>query len=289
MKIKINLKKNEKKLLVVSLPDSNHYQRISNLKINIGKKYEIIRDKKWGNKILLLEESTQLPSFTFNLKSHSIKTEINPKLSLNSYLKINIPKIYLAPNRFINGEDPKIKKLAKTIVGKEKKLKKIIEKLHYFTLSYLTYGKPTDGLYSYNQALTEKITDCGGFSTFLASLLQSQGIPCRLVVGFIVSNNIWKKILSMLDVRSLMFDDLFMHAWLEILLPDGSWLPLDPSIEWRRDRGLSRRQGGFGHIPSDRLVTSFGCDFKIKINNKNYQIDLLQKPNLLNKVLEVKC
>ncbi|MGB9883283.1 MAG: transglutaminase-like domain-containing protein [Microgenomates group bacterium] len=280
MKIKINLKNNEKKLLVLSLPYSNHYQRISNLKIKIDKKYEIIEDKKWGNQILIIDKNSQL-SLNFNLKSYSIKTEINTKFNLYSYSKINIPKIYLTPNRFINGEDPKIKKLAKTIVGKEKNLKKIIEKLYYFTLSYLTYGKPTDGLYSYKQALTEKITDCGGFSTFLASLLQSQGIPCRLVVGFIVSNNIWKKILSMLDVRSLMFHDLFMHVWLEVLLPDGSWFPLDSSIEWRRNKRLTKKQGGFGYIPTDRLVTSFGCDFKIKINNKNYQIDLLQKPNLL--------
>jgi transglutaminase-like putative cysteine protease len=158
----------------------------------------------------------------------------------------------------------------------------VVKKLYDFTLEYLTYGKPIDGLYPYSQALNEKITDCGGFSTFLSSLLQSKNIPARLVIGFIIKKNLFLDFLSTFNFCLLTFDSLLIHAWLEILLPDGSFFPLDPSIDWRRKKGLTKRQGGFGFIPDDRLVTSCGCDFDLNINGKNYKIDLLQKPILLN-------
>ncbi|GIW63360.1 MAG: hypothetical protein KatS3mg091_162 [Patescibacteria group bacterium] len=59
-----------------------------------------------------------------------------------------------------------------------------------------------------------------------------------------------------------------MHAWLETQLPNKVWFPMDPSLEWKRKKGLTKRQGGFGYIPADRLVVSFGCDFDIKIGGK---------------------
>ncbi|MBI2641154.1 transglutaminase domain-containing protein, partial [Candidatus Roizmanbacteria bacterium] len=122
------------------------------------------------------------------------------------------------------------------------------------------------------------VTDCGGFSTFLASLLQSIGIPSRLVVGFLIIESVLKRISSMFHVPRFTFHDLSMHAWLEVLLPNNSWFPLDPSIEWRRANSLTKREGGFGFIPADRLVVSFGQDFTLNIQGETYRVDLLQNP-----------
>lgn len=69
-----------------------------------------------------------------------------------------------------------------------------------------------------------------------------------------------------------------MHAWPEALLPDGSWFPFDPSLEWRRGTGQTKRQGGFGYIPDDRLVVSYGQDFTIKYKGKPIRLDILQNP-----------
>jgi len=270
------LKFNNQNQIIFSLPQSSNYHQISNLKIN-SKNYQIIDEKKWGNKVVVLKDKSEV---NFTLKPFSLKSLINPSLTLESYQKTKIPKIYLTPNRFINGDDPKIKSLAKKIIGKEKNLLKVVKNLYNFTLDYLSYGKPIDGLYPYRQALKEKTTDCGGFSTFLASLLQSQKIPTRLVVGFLIKKNFIKDFLNTLHVILYTFHDLLMHAWLEILLPDGNFFPLDSSIDWRRKKRLTKRQGGFGFIPNDRLVTSYGCDFDLKIEGKNYKIELLQKFNL---------
>jgi len=260
--------------IIFSLPQSSHYHQIANLKIN-SKNYQIINEKKWGNKVVVLKDKSEI---NFTLKPFSFKSFIDPTLTLESYKKNKIPKIYLTPNRFINGHDSKIKSLSEKVLNQEKNLLKVLKKLYDFTLEYLTYGKPIDGLYPYSQALNEKTTDCGGFSTFLASLYQSLNIPSRLVVGFLIKKNIVKNFLNTLHVIRYTFHDLFIHAWLEILLPDGSFFPLDPSLDWRRRKKLTKREGGFGFIPKDRLVTSYGCDFELKIGGENYKIDLLQKP-----------
>lgn len=279
IKFSLEFPKNRGELLIFSLPQTNHYQNIFKINLIPPRKWKTVKDKQWGNKILVLtlNDVKKKSMINFQINPKSFKISINKNYKLSDYQKIKI-----FPNRFISGQDNKIRQIAKKIIGKEQNLAKIIKKLYNFTLNYLYYGRPITGLYSYKQAMEERVTDCGGFSTFLASLLQSLNIPCRLVVGFIIKKDILKKFLSMLHVSCYMFHHLTIHAWLEVLLPDNSWFPLDPSIDWRRRKGLSKRQGGFGIIPADRLVTSFGCDFNIKVNNKNFTIDLLQKPIYVN-------
>lgn len=252
--------------LIFALPQTNHYQTITKIEFKPpGLKPKIIVEGE--NKIgFFTFDVDREVAIQFTTSPKTFQTYLNRKLTIQDYNN-NL----FQPNRFINGTDNQIKKLTKNIVGKEKFLSKIISKLYYFTLDYLTYGKPFEGLYSYQQAMEERTTDCGGFATFLASLLQSVNIPSRLVVGFLIKKNFINQILST-------FNFLLMHAWLEVLLPDDSWLPLDPSIEWRRNKSLTKRQGGFGFIPADRLVVSFGCDHRIKVNDKIYQIDILQNP-----------
>jgi hypothetical protein len=260
--------------VIFSLPQTNHYQTIENLTIRGAAK--ILRGRKWGNKIALftLNDVKEKIEIVFQHSPKPTKKTIDDVWSLTDY-KNN----QLYHGRVVNGNDPKIIKIAKEVVGEEQNLRQVINKLYNFTLGYLTYGRPTEGLYTYKEALKERITDCGGFSTFLASLLQSLGIPSRLVVGFFIKDSLIKIFFSnMLHVTSYKLQDLLMHAWLEVLLPNNSWFPLDPSIEWRRNKGLTKRLGGFGFIPADRLVVSHGCDFRLKINDKIYKVDLLQKP-----------
>lgn len=271
--------KNRGEEIVFSIPQSNHYQQIKNLQISPAPHLQIL--DQWGNEIFIFNDVLKIDiKFQAYLKELKVKKEMVKKFFVNDYHKLPKEQLifYLQPNRFINGEDKQIKQIAKKIAGKEINLYQMIKKIYYYTLNYLTYANPIDDLYSYKQALLNKKTDCGGFSTFFLSLCHALKIPARLTVGFLVTNHKLKRIFSVLNVRNLTLDDLFIHAWPEILLPDGSWLPLDPSIEWRRKKRLTKRKGGWGEIPADRLVVSFGCDFNIKIGKKVYQFDLLQKP-----------
>lgn len=262
--------------LIFSLPQSNHYQEMSNL--NWKNKIIKVNENKIG--IITLNDVRKEIRLDFKTNLKSIRRNLNKNYKLNDYSKsvLKQNQQYLILNRFINGQDDLVNYLTKSRIKKEENLSNIISSLYQLTLDFLTYGKPTVGLYSYKQAVEERITDCGGFATFLISLLNAAGIPAHLVVGYLIKDNIKTKISTLFGFRVLDLGFLTIHAWLEVLLPDGSWFPLDPSIDWRRSRGLTKREGGFGFIPADRLVTSFGCDFKIKINNKDYQIDIFQQP-----------
>ncbi len=263
--------KNNYQYIVFSIPKNNHYQKIKNL--SIYKKNKLLIDKKNQNKLILFPNKKNIsPYVNFELKCLSIKKTIYDNFTLNDY-----NNFFIVNNEFINGKDKLIKKLSKKIVNDKINLKLIVDKLYNFTLNYLEYGKPIDDLYDYKTAYLNKITDCGGFSTFLASLFHSLNIPTRLVIGYIIKKDIFKNFFSALNLNSYDFSNLLIHAWLEILLPDNSWYPLDPAIEWKRLKKLSKKQGGNGFIPDDRLVISYGCQHKIKINNQYYQFPIFQK------------
>ncbi len=277
----LNSLKNRGDYVIFALPQSNQYQRIEELSYN-KKPLKIIREKRWNNRVAVfrLNDVKDKVGITFALTLKVVRAEIPSTLTLRSNPRetFSAENYHFKADRLINGKDPAVIALVKDTVGERNNLKFLIKKLYDFTLEYLTYGNPMEGLYSYKQAMEERTTDCGGFSTFLASLLQSVGIPSRLAVGFLIRKNRIKDVFSMLHVTSCMFHDLLMHAWLEVLLPDGTMFPLDPSIEWRRAKRLTKREGGFGEIPADRLVLSYGQGFSFKIDKKRYNVDLLQYP-----------
>ena len=126
-------------------------------------------------------------------------------------------------------------------------------------LGSLSYGNPIDGLYTADQAREQKIVDCGGFDTVLQDELQKRGVESRIVAGF------WAG-----------YEDNDMHAWLEI----GN-TPADPSMDYLRSRGRSKKSGGLGFVGSDRIAMSVGSFFDIEVGGKQYPVDILQNPILI--------
>lgn len=268
-RVELTLRQKGKKYVVFALPETNQYQTIQNLSLRPSPIN--VNSDKWGNMAtsFSLNDVGNI-SIKFMYSPKSVKKIIPDQFSLKDYKKGLHYALYYKSSRFVNGGDKTVQKLARSALNRQHlNLAKTATLLYELTLKYLTYGKPTEGLYPYSQALKEKITDCGGYSTFLLSLLQSIGIPGRLLVGFL---------LSKYAVQDLSFGFFSMHAWPEILLPDGTWFPVDPSIEWRRKKGLTKREGGFGEVPADRLVVSYGFDHEVKIDNKKYKIDIFQNP-----------
>lgn len=132
------------------------------------------------------------------------------------------------------------------------------------TLQRLTYGNPIPGLYTAKQAMELVAVDCGGFSSYLITLLQDAKITARLVAGF------WAG-----------YHDNGMHAWAEAALPDDTWLPLDASTDWLHQRGRTKKIGGFGVLGSDRVVISVDDDHVIQLDDQSYNVGMLQWPMLL--------
>ena len=184
------------------------------------------------------------------------------KFLLNDYAPVKSEnEIWLSANRFLQPENPEIKKIAKNIAGAKKDVLEIIKKLNAHVASHLKYGQPILDLYSASDSLKKEMIDCGGFASLLISLCLSLGIPARIVSGF------WAG-----------YSDNAMHVWAEIQLPDGSWIPADPTVENLKKMGRTKKTGQLGFIGSDRIVFSHGCDLEINTHTGKVKIDILQNP-----------
>jgi len=256
--------------ILFPIPMTNQYQNISRLTYSLNAQQFI--EKEFGNKTLVFpqEKPSQL---LFLHQSKSVFYDFD---------SIRLLKItsHMSDDKYISSTGSDLVALNRKLIPADKvSEEQVVKHLYYGLIDYLEYGNPIDGLYTFSQALKDKKTDCGGFATLLASLLKVNGIHSRLVVGYLLSKK-RKTQLKRLIQKKLTFNDISMHAWLEVPTSQG-WFPLDPSIEWKRLRGLSHRQGGFGYTPDDRLVVSYGHNLSMKINKKEYSFPILQHPEKL--------
>jgi len=182
--------------------------------------------------------------------------------ALSDYAQAKLPQEYLSENRYLK-VDEETKRIAGQVIEGAKDVKTIIDRLNSYVVKRLRYGSPIRGLYSAEEALRKPQVDCGGFDTLLISLCLALGIPARIVSGF------W-----------LGYPLNHMHAWIEIMLPDGTWIPADPSLEKLRQEKRTEKEGGLGFAGSDRLKLSRGCDIEIPLDGRIEVVPLLQHPAL---------
>lgn len=174
-----------------------------------------------------------------------------------------LDKKYLRSNRYVSLELPEIKKIAEEVLQKQKMLDLALKRVNEYVIKQLAYGRPKTGLYSVSEALSGQTVDCGGYDTLFVSICLALGIPARVVSGF------W-----------LGYEKNEMHAWVELQLPNGKWLPADPSVEALRKSGGTKKLGALGFIGADRVTMSYGCDIQLDRDN-DFVTDILQVPFVL--------
>lgn len=165
------------------------------------------------------------------------------------------------PSNHLQSNAKRIKQLAELIREGEQNVLRTIQRINHYVITHLTYGNTTSGLYSALEALENEMVDCGGFDSLFVSLCNALGIPARIVSGF------WAG-----------YPKNNMHAWVEVMLPNGQWIPADPSAEHLRRKGRIAKSGKLGFVGSDRIMLSFGCDIPIQIDGNAIIIDILQTP-----------
>jgi transglutaminase-like putative cysteine protease len=284
LSLKLPLSSDRKEAVLFGLPTSNQYQRLDSVTTSIYPTAVSLKPDLPENKIVVFkvvdQNSTEL-RIEGNITLQSVSSDMNNlKLPLREYQSLANKQVaeYLKPSKCINGQDRQIKRLVEDNHLTSESLADTLKNTYKFVLSYLKYDHPIEGLYTYQQAIEMQAVDCGGFSTLLGSLLQAQGIPNRLVVGYLVKNSYLNSWLKWWPLSTLNESNLTMHAWLEVWVSGTEWLPLDASVEWRRRAGLTRRGGGFGQTEADRVVISFGCDFSYPDGQVTKTIDLVQHP-----------
>lgn len=235
----------------------------------------LIREERFGNQcahwdIVIPPEKKQVVTITYQVLPKKIRTkkdalphatEYRPN-ALYDFLREQTG-ISLAPTHpFMREHAESIKHTCATLPERIEACAQVVKKT-------LHYGNPVPGLYSATDALTKKTVDCGGYSTLFISLLIACDIPARLVSGFWLNPGTTD-------------GEKAMHAWVEVGMPDGSWLPVDLSVEALREAGRTRRHGGIGIIDDDRLIVSVGSDVRIPVGTTTVDAPLLQAPILVN-------
>ena len=260
------LKKQNKVSIVLPIPKDAHYQKLKHQPKFSPQPQEIDNDSQYKNKyavwhLTLKPGQSKKIEEVFSISVRPQKYKFQQKFTLDDYVKDKNYLLYTQANALVQPFDKRIQQLVQKNIGNQKDLETILKSLNNYVLKNLKYGKPIWGLYSSTDALEKKLVDCGGFNTLLAALCIAAGLPARIVTGF------WAG-----------YQQNKMHAWLEILLPNGQWIPADPSIQQLKQKGRTKRSAKLGFIGSDRITLSNGCDLLIKIKGRIHQIDILQNP-----------
>ena len=117
---------------------------------------------------------------------------------------------FLRPNQYVNYENATqtMNKAATLVAGKTDPLDKV-EAIFNFVVNNLTYDHEKAAtvksgyLPDLDQVLAAKKGICFDYAALMAAMLRSQGIPCKLVVGFA--------------------GDIY-HAWISVWSPDQGWV-----------------------------------------------------------------
>ncbi|KYC44424.1 MAG: Transglutaminase-like superfamily protein [Candidatus Methanofastidiosum methylothiophilum] len=162
-------------------------------------------------------------------------TSIDPSLiePYDSYL--GIYNEYTKPSQRVESDDPDIIAMAKKVVGNEKNPYKKADRIYGWVVKNITYEIQDQELGA-RYAFYNRKGDCTEFATLFVAMCRSQGIPARLVHGYLYGT-----------------DTSAGHMWAEIYLPPYGWVPADPTGDH-----TTKSRFFFGRLGNNVLILSKG-------------------------------
>ena len=122
-------------------------------------------------------------------------------------------------------------------------------------IDHTTY-KLLDTVASATYCLEQGHGECTEYAALFVGLCRAAGVPARAVTGFRGSKaNDW-------------------HAWAEFMLPDGRWIPVDPT---QGEHNLYNRAISFGTADNRRIALCKTYDVRLKdVDKGQSESDFLQ-------------
>ncbi|NMC57834.1 MAG: hypothetical protein GYA51_00340 [Candidatus Methanofastidiosa archaeon] len=188
---------------------------------------------KFDNKFARDSTITIVQNVSFTAYPFAKSIDIN-KIEPYDY-DSEIYKEYTKPSNKIESDDPEISKLAKDIVGNETNPYKKAALIYDFVIRHITYEKQKHELGAKYAYYTGK-GDCTEFATLFAAMCRSEGIPVRLVEGYLCDS----------DTRA-------GHIWTELYIPPYGWIPADPTGDDKTNARFF-----FGRLGTNVLILSKG-------------------------------
>ena len=119
---------------------------------------------------------------------------------------------YLAPERFIESDAAEIVTEAQAAVARVEGARARAERLVRY-VNGLLEKKPTVSLPSAREVLRTKVGDCNEHTVLYVAMARALGIPARIATGVAFTRGAF-----------------YYHAWPEVYVETGLWLPVDPTF-----------------------------------------------------------
>lgn len=159
------------------------------------------------------------------------------------------PSDWLHPERLIESDESPIRELANQL--KRSTPGQTLDSTYDWVRTNLRYAGYLADTLGAKQALTRRSGDCTEYACLVAALARANGIPARMVGGYVVTGNAAPRA-----------DEY--HDWTEVHL-DGAWRVLDAQKEcWRRE---AQDYAGF-RIYRDRAVNPVGLAHRFRVEGQ---------------------
>ncbi|MFD0963997.1 7TM domain-containing protein [Pseudofulvibacter geojedonensis] len=204
--------KKGKKIFVKSfLPIDNDRQKIEKIvNKSKGMSFEIKKDENGNDRGIWRKKKKKKAfntiSYSFLFKGKAIKYNIADDLPVENIYYTDSK--YLAPEKYMQVNNPKITKLVDSLSKGKTDLKSLLKSYYDFVNNIPS--APIRDLTDAVTALEQNQASCNGKSRLLVTICRNKGIPARLVGGVILESI--KKRTS--------------HLWTEIFIKD-KWVPFD--------------------------------------------------------------
>lgn len=241
------------------IAQSDRFQEVTLLKVNVPGTYQELRDEQYGNLALFAELSPEQTGQTIQLDYRVTRLEKGTYLEDDSDMHLNVSETPLLP---VGG---RFDTLAREIIRDREATTPLMQAraLYDYVVDNVRYAKQgTYGTADANFACDAKSGNCTEFHSLFISLARSAGIPARFGVGAAIPSE-----------RNEGGTDGY-HCWAEFYA-EGKWWPVDIS-EANKYSNLATYY--FGHHPANRIEFSKGRNISFNPGPKSGSIPFFVYP-----------
>jgi len=230
--------------LWIPLAGSNSFQAVQIEGISAPVEYRQVRDREYGNQIMILTAGPEQSGKTIEIKYRVRRREKTWYPSTEQDIKR-----HLKPERLVPVNET-FKSIALEVAGVKSTVTGQGRALYQHVLSRMRYDKSGagwgrgDAVY----ACDSGAGNCTDFHAYFIALARSIGIPARFAIGFTIPANVEEGVIA------------GYHCWAEFHA-DGKWVPVDIS-EASKHPELTDYY--FGHHPANRFELSTGRDLLVE-------------------------
>jgi len=247
--------------LWIPIAESDDFQKIELLEVNVPKSKKEIKDQNYGNKLMYFDLGPEHSGEEIKLTYRVNRREKGPYDAPEPD-----PELYLASTRLMP-TGGRFEEIAKEALGEKINDSHLIQArvLYDYIIDNMKYAKVGDyGNGDSNYACDSKTGNCTEFHSFYISLARSVNIPARFAIGASVPS----------DRNEGGIDGY--HCWAEFYA-DGKWWPVDIS-EGNKYTALATYY--FGRHPANRIELSRGRDLVLDPAPEAGAINFLAYPYL---------